>query len=191
MKKIVVLVAALGAGLLPVTAADAALPAFNKHLIEPNKSLAGVRLNESYAAVRQAFGGCLMRLLDHGQVHGCTFNAANGSGFGVFFASNTTSSSGPFFVGEIEIVAGHKLVHGSPVPVFTPPLTALKTASGIGLGSTPREVKKAYPNVTGSSAHGYLLRGGGLVTTFGFANGRVVNIVIAAGKYAIFAPGGL
>jgi hypothetical protein len=128
MKKMAVLVGLLGAAILPVTAAHAALPTFKNHLIVPNKSVAGIQLNESYAAARKALrnSGCSM-------LHGCNFRGANGSDFNVQFASTNGTS---FFVGEISITAGF---NGNGVPVFKSPLTALKTASGIGLGSTYRK----------------------------------------------------
>jgi hypothetical protein len=171
-----VLVGLLGAAFLSVTAADAAPAAFKNHLIVPNKSVAGIRLNTSYAAARRAFpnSGC-------STVHGCDLRGANGSDFNVQFASTNGSS---FFVGEISITAGFTR---NGVPVFKAPLTALKTAGGIGLGSTPRKVKAAYPKVTGSPQEGYILKGPGqFKTLFQFANGRLIHMVVAAGKYAVF-----
>jgi hypothetical protein len=175
MKKMAVLVV-LGAAILPVTAAHAALPTLQNHLIVPNKSIAGIQLNESYAAAGKAVhsSGC-------SKLHGCNFSGANHSDFNVQFASTNGTS---FFVGEISITAGF---NGNGVPVFKPPLTALKTASGIGLGSTARKVKAAYPKVTGNPREGYFLNGRGqLRTLFQFTNGRLTHMVVAAGKYAVF-----
>lgn len=177
MKNMAVLVAVLGAGLLAVATADAALPTFKSDLIVPNKSLAGIRLNGSYAAAVKDFrsGAC-------SKERGCNFEGANRSTFGVFFAEKT--STAPWVVGAIKISAGFKLVHGKVMPVFAAPLTALKTASGIGLGSTPREVKAAYPKVTGSAASGYVLQGRRQMdTSFEFQSGRLAQITLGAGKY--------
>ena len=88
MERMAVLVGLLGAAFLSVTAADAAPAAFKNHLIVPNKSVAGIRLNTSYAAARRAFpnSGC-------STVHGCDLRGANGSDFNVQFASTNGSPS--------------------------------------------------------------------------------------------------
>jgi hypothetical protein len=65
--------------------------------------------------------------------------------------------------------------------VFTTPLAALKTAKGIGLGSTAAAVKRAYPHVTGNALDGYEIKGHGEYgTEFHFLHGRVTLIQMQA-----------
>ena len=62
-------------------------------------------------------------------------------------------------------------------PVFDTPLAAIKTASGIGLGSTVAALKHAYPHITGSALDGFAIKGhGAYETRFNLLHGRVTLI---------------
>ena len=166
MKKVLVMTAVALACLgstATALAASSALPTFKSDLIVPNRSLAGVSLFSTDTGARRAFrtGGssCSVK-------RGCVYESRDGSSFSIGFA--ITKSRRTPFVGEITISAADG---------FHTPLASLKTADGIGLGSTAAAVKRAYPRVVGSADSDYTLVGRGAVrTVFGLAKGRVTTI---------------
>jgi hypothetical protein len=171
---------AAGAGALVILALSAAgalavtLPTFKSDLIVPNKSVAGVTLKSTYKQAIQAFRsgakGC-------STTKGCSFRASNGATFSVLFARETQKSKP--FVAEITVEAGAKYVGSTETPLFDTPLTALKTAQGIGLGSTLAAVKRAYPHAVGSAVRGLEIKGHGAYEThFNFTKGHVTLIAM-------------
>jgi hypothetical protein len=157
---------------LVATAFAAGLPTFRSDLIVPNQSLAGVKLKSTYSEAVKAFKsgarGCSI-------TRGCSYRAADGATFSVLFARLTTK--GTPFVAEISVQAGDKLAGTKETGVFTTPLAALKTANGIGLGSTAAEVKRAYPRATGNPVEGFTIKGHGEYgTSFHLLDGRVTLI---------------
>jgi hypothetical protein len=177
MKKLIgVGVAALVSLSLVATAFAAGLPTFKSDLIVPNKSLAGVKLKSTYPEAVQAFSsgakGCSV-------TKGCSYRAADGATFSILFARLTTK--GKPFAAEISIQAGDKVTGTTETPVFSTPLAALKTANGIGLGSTAAAVRRAYPHATGNTLQGYGIKGPGEYgTSFNFLHGRVTLIEMHA-----------
>jgi hypothetical protein len=162
--------AALATLALCATAAWAAtLPTFKSDLIVPNRSLAGVTLKSTYkqaiVAFRSGSRGC-------STTKGCSFRAANGATFSIIFA-RLTQTSKPI-VAQISLQAGDKVSGEHETPVFDTPLAAIKTANGIGLGSTVSALKHAYPHITGSARNGFEIKGhGAYATRFNVLDGRV------------------
>ena len=68
-------------------------------------------------------------------------------------------------------------------PVFRTPLANLKTAKGIGLGATFKQVKQAYPKAKDYSGVLSLKGKGKSYTTFGFEDKRLTQISIGDGKH--------
>jgi hypothetical protein len=175
MKKLTVLGAALACLLLgSAVAAASSLPAFRSHLIVPNHSLGGVTLNSSAAAAARELGvsgaHCSAK-------KGCAFVGAGESEFSVLFAG-TVHHPTPFVV-EIAISTGTTKTGAHS---FDSPFADLKTSAGIGLGSTAKAVKAAYPHATGSASQGVLsiVGHGELATEFIIADGRVTEIQMHA-----------
>jgi hypothetical protein len=164
--------AALATLALCATAAWAVtLPTFKSDLIVPNRSLAGVTLKSTYKEAVRAFRtgarGC-------STTKGCVFRASNGATFSIIFA-RLSAKSKPI-AAEISIQAGES---SSGKPLFAGPLTALKTSSGIGIGSSASAVKRAYPHATGTVRQGgYVVKGTTKVqsTRFTIEDGRVSGI---------------
>ena len=162
--------------LMAVSARAAGLPTFKSDLIVPNHSVAGVRLHAGYGAAVSAFrsGGrqCSLK-------QGCSYQLANGSTFSLTFVRLTTHGSP--FVGQITISAGRTVSGSRSSPDFDTPLATLKTASGIGLGSTAAAVKRAYPHIRKDSSVDFTIPGPGEYgTTFTLADGRVAYIEMQA-----------
>jgi hypothetical protein len=173
MKKFLMASAAALASLaLCATAAWAVtLPTFKSDLIVPNRSLAGVPIRSTYKEAVRAFSsgarGC-------STTKGCVFRASNGATFSIIFA-RLSANSKPI-AAEISILTGES---SSGKPLFSGPLTALKTSSGIGIGSSASAVKRAYPHATGSARKGqYVVQGSTKVqsTRFTIDDGRVSGI---------------
>jgi hypothetical protein len=165
-------VAALVSLSLVATAFATGLPTFKSNLIVPNKSIAGVKLKSTYPEAVKAFKsgakGCSV-------TKGCSFGTAAGATFSILFARLTTQ--GTPFVAEISVQAGEKGAGTKAMGVFTTPLAALKTANGIGLGSTAAEVRRAYPHATGNALEGFTIKGHGeYATSFHLLDGRVTLI---------------
>jgi hypothetical protein len=148
------------------------LPTFKSDLIVPNRSLAGVTLKSTYKEAVRAFRsgtrGC-------STTKGCSYRASNGATFSILFAKLT--ETGKPIVAEISILAGDKVSGDHETPLFDTPLAALKTAQGIGLGSTVAALRHAYPHLSGSALDGFEMKGpGDYGTHFGVLDGRVTLI---------------
>ncbi len=173
MRKVTaVLAAAVAALALAATAmaATGSLPSFKSHLIVPNRSVGGVVLKSSAASAVRTLGASRSCSVDNG----CVFTK-NGANFSVQFA-RLTAHSKPI----VASISMNVEMTGSGTPVFTTPLVALKTASGIGLGSTAAAVKHAYPAAKGSPKTGYAIVGADAhQTTFTLVHGRVTTISMA------------
>jgi hypothetical protein len=149
------------------------LPTFKSDLIVPNRSFAGVAPRSTYKEAIRAFRsgarGC-------STTKGCAYRTSNGSTFSIVFAKLTEKSKP--IVAEISVLTGES---SSGKPLFDGPLTALRTSSGIGIGSTASAVKRAYPHATGSvSSGGYVVAGPTKVqsTRFTIEDGRVSGILM-------------
>jgi hypothetical protein len=160
-----VALASLAVPAISVAAAAAPAPKFATDLIVPNKSLGGLVLGSTPAAARKVFGAkdC--------NSSGCTYTGSGGVSANVIFA--TTKTVKKPFVGRISITGG--LTGGSAGP-----FGALKTAKGIGIGSTAQQVKAAYPHATGSvKLGGFSIKGPGEhATGFTLGSGKVTSITM-------------
>jgi hypothetical protein len=150
--------------------AQAALPQAKSTLIVPAKSLAGVKLNSSVAAAVAAWGKggtCSSSSCQYG-------SQSNSLGTASFLAAKRTEAS-PTLVVEISITVGRS---GTGLkPNFKTPLARYRTASGIGLGSTVKELKHAYRHLVSEQGKVFSLKGAGeSMTTFVAENGRVETI---------------
>lgn len=156
---------------LPATA-QAALPKTTNTLIVPGKSLGGVTLGSSPAKVMKAWGN----------ISGCEslcYYAGKRTGEVGEAELETTDEGATYKVKRVFIT-----VSQSPKPNFHTSLTRFKTAPGIGLGSTLKELQKAYGSLKKETTGYYTLSGAkGALTTFVVSpEGKVVSIVIAAGQ---------
>lgn len=136
-------------------AADATLPKFKDKTIVFGKSLGGVKLGSSPAAVKKAWGsagalfGETSRLF---RVKGDT-NGTSGEG-AVAYTGNKVSS--------ISLTAPI----GAKGRTFKPPFTTPRTSKRIGLGSTVAQLLKAYPKVKETKGSTYIsIPGAGRITT--------------------------
>lgn len=136
---VVAAVAALAAFALP-TAAQAKLPSFSDTSFVPNVGLGGAELGQTRAQLKQAFGnGGVCSDFD------CMYQDTRRSQLGYAQASFEDGKRGRVSVLSISI--GRDPRTGKPV--FRTPLAALQSSSGIGLGSSQRAVKAAYPKAKG------------------------------------------
>jgi hypothetical protein len=154
----------------PALAQAVSLPQAKSTLIVPARSLAGVKLNSSIAAAVSAWGkggSCTPA--------GCEYGTPSSSLGTANFIAGKRSETGPVLVIDISITVGR--TGTSLKPNFRTPLARYTTASGIGLGSTVKELKHAYPHVVTEQGKVFLLKGAGeSMTTFIAENGRVETI---------------
>jgi hypothetical protein len=151
--------------------AQASLPKNTKNtLIVPAKSLGGVKLNSSVAAATGAWG--------KGGTCGeasCQYGSGTSPSGTASFLLGRKAESSPLLVIEISISAGK--TGTSQKPDFNTPLTRYKTASGIGIGSSVKQLKHAYPHLTSDASGLYALAGPGESSTLFIAQkGRVESI---------------
>lgn len=144
-------------------AALAALPHPASHRIVPGRSIGGVRIGQTTAAARAAWGP------------GWTcINTVSGTCSWITIRDGVASlqlQAGR--VAQIAIAAGSS----AAAPRFDGPLAALRTASGIGIGSTKDQVRGAYPRVR-STGRELLLVTKGRVTAFYLVTDRVARVTI-------------
>lgn len=155
---------------LPAGATASPLPTPSTTLIKPSKSIGGVSLGATAAKAFDAWGQGKCKQ-DH-EFFTCTYGA-KGQGAAVFSITGGAVSTISISVGVTK--AGKPKYSGS--------LLELKTAKGIGLGSTRKAVKRAYPKVKDGGAAGILrLEGKGpRFTTLTVTKGRVTTIAVESG----------
>lgn len=171
--------AVLAALALPAGAV-AGLPKISNTLIVPNKSIGGVMLGAKASNVVAAWGKtkeCQYQCHYEGAM------VANGSPAFANVLLESKTGKPPYKVWQISIALPTKLVGTKSKPIFSSPLTAFKTAKGIGLGSKESELKTAYHGLEKlSSTPGfgeYELPGGGeKATLFVLQNGKITSIVV-------------
>jgi hypothetical protein len=162
---------AVGAALtLPATAAASPLPTPSTTLIKPGVSIGGVKLGASFAQARSAWG--TVKCKQEFEFLNCSYGA-KGTGVAVYSLTGAAVSTISISVGVTK--AGK--------PKYTGSLLGLKTAKGIGLGSTRKAVKGAYPKIKDGGASGILrLEGKGpRFTTLTVTKGRVTTIAVESG----------
>jgi hypothetical protein len=166
-KSALVSAAALACALLaPAGAlAAAAAPKLSSDLIVPNQSLGGITLNAPAATAKKFFPG------SDCTAGGCTYQAPDASWTLSAMFGSTTRNGKPKI---IEVTLFASTASGS-VPASLPDV---KTAAGIGIGSTVAQLKKAYPKLLGSGAEGLYTSLKPLATDYHVADGHVSEITI-------------
>jgi hypothetical protein len=159
-KSSLVAVAALSAALIaPAAAIAAPAPKFTSRYIVPTKSLGGLKLGAPASTASVVFGA------KQCTTGGCSYTAPDQSWtVSVVFAAKTAKSKP--FIGEIDLTAAKP---------SAPTLPDLKTASGIGIGSTAAELKHAYPTLLGSKLDYYTATKLPL-TVYAFTGSRLTSI---------------
>ncbi len=159
-------------------AASAALPKAGSTLIVPAHSVGAVSLNSKVKQVTKAWGAvkCEFSCVYEGPKSG-TETPATAS---VLFESksNDVATAKAWM---ITLSAGYKSSGEKTTYNVNTPLADFKTSKGIGIGSTPAEVQRAYPKAersAGSSYATYSLSGGGEKgTIFNLADGKHVTSI--------------
>jgi hypothetical protein len=161
---------AVAALAVPTAATASPLPKPSTTLIKPGKSIGGVNLGASFTKARAAWGTVPCK--QDFEFLNCSYGA-KGNGVAVFTLTGGAVSSISISVGVTK--AGKPKYSGS--------LLDLKTAKGVGLGSTRKAVKRAYPKVKDGGGSGLLrLEGKGpRYTTFTVTKGRVSTIAVESG----------
>jgi hypothetical protein len=163
-------------------AALGALPTPSSNLIVPGVSVGGVTLGSSLAEGTAAWGKG--GVCGAGDVRDpaieCTYTTkgelTGEAAFGLEEGTVVTDAFIDAWPSKSKLRA----------PDFSTPLARLKTANGIHLDSTLKQLEAAYPHIKKSAVRGLtlylILAPDGAVTHFDFYKGRVVGIeVVAAG----------
>lgn len=130
-------VCAVALALVLPAAAQAGLPKTGNTLIVPAKSLGGVTLGSSAAAVVKAWG----------KTSSCTYQCLyEGKNVGELGSVLLESDAGGqnYKVWSVFIAVSQPIVGSTTKPNFNTPLTKFKTAKGIGLGSSLKDLRQAY-----------------------------------------------
>jgi hypothetical protein len=137
MKRRVMFVLAVALALVLPASAQAALPKTGDTLIVPAKSLGGVALGGSPAAVVKAWGktsSCSYQ---------CLYEGKNSGELGSVLLESDANGQN-YKVWSVFIAVSQTIVGSTTKPNFNTPLTKFKTAKGIGLGSSLKELRQAY-----------------------------------------------
>jgi hypothetical protein len=145
-------VLAVGALLALPAAALGNLPASSTKLVVPFKSIGGIRLGESYAAARAAWGPA------SGGRSMCPEKPLPAPSECLWDAGHRGDAD--FFAYKDHVVEVVIAVYFSGQADWTStPLDKYHTAKGIHLGSSYKAVKRAYPGGTATLNGDYLVRG--------------------------------
>ncbi|HEY6779649.1 MAG TPA: hypothetical protein VI111_01775 [Thermoleophilaceae bacterium] len=171
--RILTLACALAAVLALATTAAAKLPAPSSNLIEPAVSIGGVKLGQSVKKAKAAWG--------KGE---CSGDKRNGS---CQYAGTQKQGSASFGYVDGKVVDMFLSLGLTKQNkrVYRTPLAALKTVRGIGLGSTHKAAKQAYPKAKEPAGFSVMsLKGKGRrYMTLSFENGRIFNLSIGDGEH--------
>lgn len=163
-------VLALAALALPVAATAAPLPSPSTTVIKPGVSIGGLKLGASLKKAQSAWGSvpCKQDI----EFLNCTYGTKR-KGVGTYSITGGTVSNVAISVGVTK--AGK--------PSYSGPLLKLKTTKGIGLGSTRKAVKQAYPSIAVSAESGVMrLKGkGSRYTSITLTKNRVSTIAVDSG----------
>jgi hypothetical protein len=157
--------------------AAAKLPAPASKLIEPGTSVGGVTLGKKVAKAKAAWGkGGACSGSEDGKNGTCSYGSTPKAG----------SASFGYVEGKVVDMFLSLGRNKAGKVVFRTSLANFETAKGIGLGSTRKAVKQAYPKAKSSNGFDTVLtlKGKGKrYTTFSFENDRVTQISIGDGAH--------
>jgi hypothetical protein len=171
-----VAVALAAAALVVPAAAQAKLPVFSDSSFVANVGIGGVKLKQGHNAANHAWGM-------HGECSdfSCRYQDPRRSQLGYAQIGFEDGKRGG--VSQLEIGTGTDLRSGKPV--FGTPLATIESAAGIGLGSSQRAVKAAYPkakSIRGAPDFLILTDSKRNQTLFSFTNHRLTRIIIQDGR---------
>jgi hypothetical protein len=178
--RIVIVLGVVLALALPVVA-QAGLPKATNTLIVPAKSLGGVALGSSTSAVTKAWG---KNKKCESSGFSCVYEGKN-SGELASAVLETANEGATYKVAAVFITVSETLKGTTLTPDFNTPLTKFKTAKGIGIGSTMKELQRAYPKAKKDTLGGgffvFALAGPGTsFTEFQISHGGIKTIAIRA-----------
>ncbi len=168
---VVAAAAALAAFVLPA-AAQAKLPSFSDTSLVPNVGFGGAKLGQSRAALKGALGSggdCTD--------FNCMYQDTRRSYLGYVQIAFEDGKRGK--VSNLSIGIGTDPRTGKPV--FRTPLAAVTGENGVGLGSSQRAVKAAYPKakaIRGATNYLSLVDHHRNQTLFDFTDHRLTRIII-------------
>jgi hypothetical protein len=160
------------AALAVPAAAQAQLPSFADTSFVANVGIGGAKLGQGHNAAKHAWG-----LRGECSDYSCMYQDPRRSQLGSAQLNFEDGKRGR--VSQVVIATGTDLRTGKPV--FRTPLAAIKSAAGIGLGSSQRAVKAAYPkakSIRGAPTYLSLVDGRRDQTLFEFADHRLIRIFI-------------
>jgi hypothetical protein len=165
----VVAVGVAAALAVPAFAQAAPLPKdTNNSLIVPQKSVGALKLNSTIAQAYAAWGK-----VSSCNAGGCDYGSQIGSSGQASFQLAKTTETNAALVVSITIAISRSSTGKAN---FKTPLSRYRTAKGIGLDSSVKELKRAYPHLT-ANAGAYFLKGAGESSTLFLAEkGRVEEI---------------
>lgn len=162
------------AALIAPAAAQAKLPSFADTSFVANSGIGGAKLGQGRNAATHAWGTA-----SHGECSDftCMFQDLRRPQYGYAQLSFEDGKRGR--VSQVIIATGTDSRTGKPV--FSTPLAAIKSSAGIGLGSSQRAVKAAYPkskSIRGAPDYLSLVDSKRDQTLLQFTNHRLTRIFI-------------
>ncbi len=153
---LLVAVVALACAATPAAAHTYTYPNPSDPTIRAPRVIAGVHIGQRLDAARRAWGpgrgGCRVDVSGNTV---CTYGNDREEGRGVaYFAAEGTSPSSRVYLVTIAV-----WLRLGVTPVYKGPLMRIRTKHGIGLGSTSRRLRRAYPRLRRNSLGFYLRRG--------------------------------
>lgn len=158
----------LAAAMAAPAPASAALPAAKSKTIVPGRSIAGVKVGMTAAQALAAWGSAGTDCTAQSTRTDCYYRGTARQGDAHF----TLDTAGKVTLVSVQI---GQMSNGNPI--YSGPLTKWRTSKRIGLGSTTRQVVKAYPKAKGAP-YGIQLGSGSHTTALETSGGRMFAISV-------------